>query len=332
MTQTLTELNQAQPITIDRFVGQRRVVEQVRVALEASWTRQDPLPHMLMTGAAGCGKTALARLVAKEMGSTAIESMGQLLRTPAEVTGLLMRARHDKDLIFIDEIHELPASCQTQLYQAMTDRQTILNTGPFRKSPLMVRLPALTLLAATTDEHRLLKPLRSRFEMTLKFERYQPEELECLLEYRAKAMQWNVESGAFGYLAERSLGIPRTALMLLKSAWRIFVARNGEAMEVAEITLQDARQAVEMIGLDHRGLNEEQQLYLHQLMDHAPLRLSDLASMLDSPMRRVQEVVEPDLKYLGLVCNTRQGRCLTRPGINHVRQLEMREIAHENCK
>lgn len=309
------------PPTINHFIGQKRVKSRVSLALEASWIMHGALPHMLMTGPAGVGKSTLAALIAREMGTSLIRTMGQALSTPGLTAGFLCHVEEEKAVVFIDEIHEMPTKSQTALFTVMTDRQLCIGaTSTPERS--FIQLPRFTLLAATTDDHRLLKPLRERFEMDLHFERYTDAEIADQLGQRVRSWDHTCEPDALEVIAAASLGIPRKAVTILKTASKVRVVRDDTSLAAGHV-----RHATELMGLDTLGLNHEQQQYLLQLMDISPQRLIDLAYALDSPAGRVQRIVEPDLFYLGLVRRSTEGRLLTRPGINHAQALEGLEVA-----
>ena len=162
-----------EPPTINHFVGQDRVKQQFRVALEAAWNDSTRLPHMLMVGPAGCGKTTLAHLAAKEMAASIHERIGQNLMWTGAINGLLAEAE-DKDIVFIDEVHEMGTMCQTLLYKAM-EEQKVFVPGPGDKT-LALPTSDFCLIAATTDEYALLPPLRDRFKLVLPFTFYRSEE------------------------------------------------------------------------------------------------------------------------------------------------------------
>jgi len=217
------------PPTINHFLGQEEVVRKFRVALEASWNDGQRLPHMLFVGPAGVGKTSLAQIAAKEMGVEIHERLGQVLHFPAAVNGLLAGAQA-KEIVFVDEAHELPVQCQTLLYRAMEDR-TIFVNGRGDKT-LSIAINDITVIAATTDEYALLSPLRERFKLVLSFRHYKEEPLTEIVAQRAQMMQVRIDSQIAPEIAQRSRGTPRLAIRLLEACQR-FARSKGED----EITL-----------------------------------------------------------------------------------------------
>lgn len=310
-----------EPKLLADLVGQEVARRHAKIAVAVSQQRGEPLPHMLLTGISGCGKTTLARVLACEMGVNAIQAMGQLLRTPAQVSGQLMRLVDTGSILFIDEGHLISPPAQTQLFTAMTEGRTVESGGPFRGHPMTYVLPPFTLLIATTDEQQLLKPLRNRFELKIRFDRYADSEVVELLSRRAKSHGIEVQVDAIHAIARRCIGVPRSGLLLLQSALRHAIYGHESIVH-----LKHAVAAFELAGLDHRGLVADQQHYLRRLFYESPQRVSDLAFALDTSPERVQRVLEPDLVYLGLIRRGSEGRWITREGIDHVRQ--ERQLTH----
>ena len=172
------EVNDVGPQILEHFVSQKSVVKRVMVALESSWADGVRLPHMLLTGGPGLGKTELSNIIAKEMGCTLKEQLAQNLKTPAMLRGFLLEAG-DKDVLLIDEIHELSKTVQTTLYRAMENGKIFLMGDLTRKSH-GIKLAKFHSLGATTNPEKLLSPFVSRFKLVLPFEYYQPDELELL--------------------------------------------------------------------------------------------------------------------------------------------------------
>ncbi len=298
--------------TIDHFVGQQEVVARFRVALEAAWTDGTRLPHLLMCGPAGCGKTLLSHLAAKETGVAVHERIGQVLNYIGAVNGLLAQAG-DKEIVFIDEIHEMPANCQTLLYRALDDRSLFV-TRPNR-STLNLPLHDFCLIAATTDEYALLSPLRDRFRLILQFKHYDVESLTTIASQRAKLMGMEVDSDVPRRIALRSRGTPRLAIRLLEACHR-FARSRGET----HVTLEHFEKTVELEQIDDLGLDADQQRYLAELaaQEKSPIRLHTLESTLGIHRRTIQTVLEPFLLRSGLIERTPQGRLITRKGLEHL--------------
>jgi Holliday junction DNA helicase RuvB len=306
------EINDVAPTSLAHLIGQRSVVEQVRVALDAAQMDGLPFPSTLCVGAAGCGKTQTAKVIAAEMGGDFHEVLGQAIQSPADFNALLLGAK-DKDVIFIDEVHELEKEFQTALYMALDQKRVFLQSGRPGRTPQSIPLADFTLLLATTDEYRLLQPLRDRMRLVLRFEFYSAGELVELLKQRTRALRWTVDDKVLAPIARRSRGTPRLALRLLQAARR--VARSeGEN----SITLGHPERACELEQIDPLGLGPTERQYLLLLAEGAT-RLNVLASRLGLPARTVADVYEPFLLRQALICKDDGGRRqLTADGRLHL--------------
>ncbi len=206
------ETGDVSPTSLADLIGQRAVVEQVRVALDAAHQDTRKFDHALLVGPPGCGKTQTAKVVAQEMAADFHEVLGQAIQTSADLNALLLEAK-DRDVILVDEAHELDREYQTALYLAVDQRRVLLQTRG--RTPQAIPLADFTLLLATTDEFRLLHPLRDRMRLHLRFGFYSPDELSELTRRRAAALGWGVGASVFPSIAARSRGTPRLALRLL---------------------------------------------------------------------------------------------------------------------
>ncbi len=308
------DINDAAPTSLKHLVGQRGVVEQVRVALEAAWADNRPFDHALCVGPGGVGKTQLARVIAAEMAGEFHEVLGQALEKPADLNALLLGAK-DKDIVFIDEAALTPGEQQHALLVALDQRKIVLAGGRTARSPQSLPLARFTLLMATTDEHCLIGPLVDRMRLVLRFQLYDEDDLAEITRQRCRALNWPVGEDVLPLIAQRSRGVPRLALRLAQAAWR--VARSeGES----RITAEFLERACGLEGIDALGLGPVEQQYLRILAGGAS-RLNLLASRLSLPARTVSEVTEPFLIRAGLVDKDDQGkRFLTRKGREHLAQ------------
>ena len=300
------------PPTINHFIGQSQAVALFQTALDAACNDGTRLPHMLFTGPPGVGKTTLALLAGKEMAVRVHERLGQTLETPALVNGLLMEAEN-KDIIFIDEAHELPRPCQTVLYRAMDDQTVFLN-GDGRRT---WRLPVadFTLILATTDEFALLAPLRDRFKITAPFSWYDPTDLVRIVTQRAQMLSITLAHEVAELIAARSKGTPRLAIRLLESCLRVARSRNDN-----EVTVAHFYATVDLEQIDALGLSRDEQRYLrHLAAKHGePVRLITLESALGLHRRTIQTVIEPFLIREGLCERLPTGRAITLSGLQHL--------------
>lgn len=312
-----TEVNEVAPSSLAHLVGQQAVVAQVAVALEAARADRRRFDHAMLTGSPGLGKSAVASVIAKEMDVQFVEVLGQTIHKPADLNALLLSATRNC-AVHIDEAHELDKRAMTALYLALDQRRLIVNAGPGRR-PQAVPLEDFTLLLSTTDEYRLLQPLRDRMRLNLRFQFYSDEELAEVVRQRVHALGWDVGELVLPQIACRARGTPRIALSLLQSAYRVCRAEGGTTVTGAHLT-----RACHLAEIDSRGLNATERRYLSLLMPGAS-RLNVLASLLGLPARTVSEVTEAYLLRAGLIGKDNEGqRELTAEGREHV----LREAGH----
>jgi Holliday junction DNA helicase RuvB len=314
------EINLGAPPTLDHVVGQQRGVQQIRTAIDAiindraaaaAGSEPPALGHLLLAGPPGVGKSTLSQIIARELGSQCHEELAQNLATPAQLQGLMMLADAG-DVVFCDEIHELPPTVQTTLYRCLEERRLFLPSGSGARTSII--LPPVTFIAATTDEYRLSKPLRDRFKIVVRLEHYSNGELTQLLSQRARRLGWVVSDVAVADLASKGRGTPRIAIRLLEAARRVSRADGSDT-----ITIEHVQRMMEIEGIDYLGLDALEQRYLKILGESAnPVRLNVIASMLSIPKRSVESVIEADLIRLGLVFKDDDGRMLTAAGREHL--------------
>lgn len=293
------EVNDVTPSSIAHIVGQRSVVEQVKVGLDAAFADNRKFDNALLVGPPGCGKSVTAAIIAAEMATDFIEVLGQSITGPADLNALLLRAT-DKLVLHIDEAHELKKEFQTALYLAI-DKRTIF-VGNKHGAPQGIPIANFTLLLSTTDEYDLLQPLRDRQRLTLRFQFYSVDELTLLLQQRCRALGWAVQDELLPLIAQRSRGTPRLALRLLQASHRVCRAEGDDT-----ITRTHLKRACDLEQLDELGLGPTEQQYI-RLLSIADSRLNVLASALGLPSRTVSQVIEPFLIRAGLVTKDDQGK------------------------
>lgn len=310
--QPANEVNDVAPSSLSHLIGQRGVIDQVSVALDACQMDNRRLDHALLVGAPGLGKSQLANVIAMEMATNLHEVLGQSVRHPSDLNALLLAAQN-KDIIHIDECHETPKSIQTALYLALDKRRLVLSSKN-GKSPQTIPLADFTLLLSTTDEYGLLQPLRDRCRLVLRFEFYSVEELTTVLLQRTRSLGWDVHEELLPLIAKRSRGTPRLALRLLQACRRVCRA-EGETT----ITLDHLKRACALEQMQgDLGLGPTEQSYL-SILAEGNSRLNVIASMLGLPSRTVSQVVEPFLLRAGLMVKDDQGRRqLTADGREYV--------------
>jgi len=303
------DISDGAPTSLSHIVGQKAVVDQLTVALDAAFQDGRRLDDALLVGPPGLGKTQIAAVVAMELAATCHEALGQSIKSPADLNVLLLAAK-DKEVVFVDEVHQLDKKFQVALYLALDKRHVVV---PGRKSFQSVPIENFTLLLGTTDEYCLLQPLRDRMKLLLRFQFYSAEELTKIVQYRVKALQWDVDETVPPLIAQRSRGTPRLALRLLQACRRVCRAEGEQ-----KISLHHLHKACALEHLDDLGLGPTEQHYL-RLLGEGPSRLNVLASLLGLPARTVSQVTEPFLMRAGLVVKDDGGRRqLTAFGREHL--------------
>jgi Holliday junction DNA helicase RuvB len=293
------DINGVSPTSLNHIVGQRAVVEQVRVAVEAAFADGKKFDHSLLVGPPGLGKTQMAAVIAAEMATELHEVLGQSVKTAADLNAILLAAQ-DKQIIHFDEVHEMKKEFQTSLYRAVEERKLFVQGRSRRVQS--IELGDFTLLLSTTDEYSLLQPLRDRMKLLLRFQFSSVEELTTLVRQRCHAIGWQVEADVFPLIAQRSRGTPRLAIRLAQSCRRVCRSEGKST-----ITLAHLEMACRLEGIDSLGLGPTEQQYL-RILAEGDSRLNVIASRLGLPARTVSQVTEPFLIRAGLVVKDDQGR------------------------
>jgi len=259
-----------------------------------------------MTGPAGTGKTLLSEIVAKECACNLHTELAQNIRTPEQIHGSLMMLEPG-DILFCDEIHELPSAAQVTLYRALEERKLFLGKKH------VVTLPSFCLIGATTDEHLLSRSMRERFRIQLRLTHYSDEEMYQLIRQRAKRLGWTVEDDGVRQLASKSRGTPRLAIRLLESA-----KRQASADGTDLITAIHVQKMGETEQIDSLGFDVVEQKYLQILRaGEGPVRLNVIATQMGLPRQSI-EMFEADFIRLGLISKSEKGRMLTAKGFEHL--------------
>jgi Holliday junction DNA helicase RuvB len=308
------DVNDARPCALGHLVGMGEIIEQVRVGIDSAFADCQKFPHTLLVSPPGCGKTELCSVIAQEMAVDLHYALGVSLKNMADLNGLLLAAKNDKDIIYIDEADDL--KLQVPLYLALDQRKIILSGGNSGRSPMSVPLTDFTLLLSTNHDHSLLPALRDRMKMVLYLPFYSDEELTEILARRCRALKWPVEEGVLPMIAQRSKGTPRQALRLVSAARR--VARSeGEST----LTTPHLLRAFDLEGLDNLGLTRVEQKYL-RIVAEGDNRLGVIAGRLGLPPRTVSQVTESFLLRANLICKDDQSRRqLTAQGREHLANL-----------
>jgi holliday junction DNA helicase RuvB len=303
------------PDRFEDYIGQERVKENLKIAVEAARARGEALDHVLLYGPPGLGKTTLAQILANEMGSAIKVSSGPLLEKKGDLTAVLT-SLEERDFFFLDEIHRLQPALEEILYPAMEDFRVdlIIGQGPgARVHPY--QLNKFTLIGATTRAGLIMAPLRSRFGIVHRLEFYSPEDLLRIVVRSAKILGIALEQDGAREIARRSRGTPRVANRLLRR-----VRDYAEVRAKGHITLGVARDALAMLGVDEHGLDEvDRNLLLTIIQKHAggPVGLNTIAASLSEDEGAIEEIYEPYLMQLGLLDRTPRGRVATAGAYKH---------------
>jgi Holliday junction DNA helicase RuvB len=314
------DINDVKPSSISHIIGQRSVVEQVKVAIFAAEQDGRKFDHAMLVGGPGLGKTQICQIIGQEMCTDYLEFLGQSLTTVADLNAVLLSAT-ERSVVAIDESHELSKSVQTALYLALDRRKVILQGGKKGGTPISIPIADFSLLLATTDEYQLLAPLRDRMRLVLRFEFYSVEELVRILRYRLRALRWEFDEAVLPEIAQRSRGVPRLALRLAQAAYRC--ARSlGESV----ITQGHLERACVLEQIDSLGLGPTEQAYL-RILAEGDTRLGVIASRLGLPPRTISQVTESFLIRASLVVKDDQGRRqLTALGREHLRSQQKHSV------
>ncbi len=304
------------PHTLEEYVGQEKIRENLSVFLEAARRRGEPLYHLLFYGPPGLGKTTLAQIIANEMGVSIRKTSGPAIEKPRDLAALLTNL-NDHDILFVDEIHRLDRAVQEILYSAMEDYaiDIIIGKGPAANS-IRLDLPHFTLIGATTRAGQLSAPLRDRFGITLRLELYTKEELAEIIARSARILEVPIEPEGIRELAARSRGTPRVANRMLRRVRDFAQVRAGGL-----ITKEVADRALTALQVDAMGLDELDRRMLRSIIESyngGPVGLETLAATINEEAVTLEDVCEPYLLQIGFVARTARGRIVTPEGYAHL--------------
>ncbi len=304
------------PQTLNDYIGQDKVKENLAVYIEAAKRRHEPLDHVLLYGPPGLGKTTLSAIIAHEMGVNLRITTGPAIEKPGDLVSLLT-SLSESDVLFIDEIHRLSRAVEEILYPALEDRviDIIIGKGPSARS-IRMDLKPFTLIGATTRAGQLSSPLRDRFGVIQRLELYSKEQLTDIIRRSSMILGIPCTADGAGEIAGRARGTPRIANRLLKRV-RDFadVMGNGEiTQEIAKIAL--SRLEIDKLGLDN--LDRRLLMMIIRGYGGGPVGLETLAAALGEESVTLEDVCEPFLMQLGFLSRTPRGRCVTRLAYEHL--------------
>ena len=308
--------NSLRPKTLDDYIGQDKVKENLNIYMQAALGRNEPLDHVLLYGPPGLGKTTLAGIIANTMGASLRVTSGPAIEKPGDLAALLTNLSPG-DVLFIDEIHRLSRSVEEVLYPAMEEHaiDIIIGKGPSARS-IRLDLPPFTLVAATTKAGSLSAPLRDRFGTVERLELYSPKDLAKIVTRSAGILGIEIDEEGAMEIASRSRGTPRLANRYLKR-----VRDFSQVIGSGSITLRDAQQALERMDVDELGLDKTDRRMLLAMIHNykgGPVGLDTIAAAIGEEAVTIEDVYEPYLMQIGFLARTPRGREVTPAAYIHL--------------
>jgi len=304
------------PVTLEDFVGQKNVISNLKIAIEAAKKREEPLEHILLSGPPGLGKTSLAYCIAKAMGAKMTSTSGPAIERAGDLVGILTNLEQG-DILFIDEVHRLSRTVEEFIYPAMEDFQIdfLIDKGPYAKS-VKFNLKPFTLIGATTRKGLLSAPLRGRFGLFYDFDFYLPDELAIVIHRSSERLEIKIDELSALEIAGRSRGSPRLANRLLKR-----VRDYAQVSAQGKIDIDITREALENARIDTQGFDDLDRKYLNALIKlhgGGPAGIEAIAASLSEDKGTLEDVVEPYLLEKGFIIRTPKGRLACEISYKHL--------------
>lgn len=306
------------PQTLDEYIGQDKMKESLRICIEAAKRRGEALDHAIFYGPPGLGKTTVAHIIAKEMGASFRSTSGLVLAHAGDLAAILTNLQ-EHDVLFIDEIHRLPASVEEALYPAMEDYQLdlVIGQGPATRT-VKLDLPRFTLIGATTRAGALTSPLRDRFGLVYRLEFYSPPQLEAIVMRSAGVLDIGIDREGAAEIACRARGTPRIANRLIKR-----IRDYAQVKADGHITRHVAQDGLVWMGIDEAGFDEMDRKILLTIIDKfngGPVGIESLAAALQEDRGTLEDVYEPYLIQAGYLDRTGRGRQATLRACEHFKR------------
>lgn len=307
--------NNLRPLSMDEYIGQKKIKENLKIFIDAAKTRGEPLDHVLFYGPPGLGKTTLSGIIANEMGVRIKITSGPAIAKPGDIAAIL-NGLNQGDVLFIDEIHRLNRQVEEVLYPAMEDFSIdiMIGKGQGAKS-IRLKLPKFTLVGATTRAGLLTAPLRDRFGLINHLEFYEPSELSEIIKRSAKKLDVEIDDNGAMEIAKRSRGTPRLSNRLLKR-----IRDYAQVRYDGIITEKIAKEGLDLLDVDSLGLDKNDRNLLDTIINGfsgGPVGLETLAASLGEDSGTIEEVYEPFLVKSGLIHRTPKGRMVTEKAYKH---------------
>ncbi|MCK5125402.1 MAG: Holliday junction branch migration DNA helicase RuvB [candidate division Zixibacteria bacterium] len=304
------------PTALDECIGQKNLLDKMRLSIEAAQRRQEPHEHMLFYGPPGLGKTTLANILAKEMGANIVSTSGPTLTRSGDLMGILTNLKHG-DVLFIDEIHRLNPVVEEFIYPALEDFRVefLIDKGAFSRV-INMPLKQFTMVGATTRAGMLSAPLRDRFGIYHHIDFYEDGDLAEIATRSANLLKVDIDNAGAAVIGQRSRGTPRIANRLLRRV-RDYCQVKGDGFINADI----AKKALQLEGIDKIGLDKLDRSFIKIIIDYykgGPVGIETIATTLNEESDTLVDMVEPYLLKIGLIQRTRQGRIATAKAYDHL--------------